>query len=422
MLNEYQLFFMDYIVNLRQTKQPKFRNSVAFMFIVYWAILVAWQNISGTEARTGIDSIIKMGLLFYFVRFYILRMNGFSSKIGSIFLLSVVLLLTAFRTETFSLSIVIAYIYPVLFMSMVYGIGDRFVISKPQLISFCNCVIVITLYAVIYAIIFCWDQFQRASSVSQAYGNELRSFFYSSHEYGLYLVSAIVSCFICLIFQPLASGFKKKIYIICMALFVINLLLTFSRTSIFALLIFMIIFSIVGKGKLRKWIRIFLIASVLILVFSADLSNFFYSIILKENNTGGRDVLLQGAFQYFSNGSIIEKIFGFGITTTRAFFGDVYEHGSVHNGYAQILLYYGIFGLVCLIIFIWSQIVACMRLIKRNRLLGALFLGLVLSASAMMFANTSIIFNSSIDSYFLTIFMFIVPKYVRNAIRYGVFE
>lgn len=392
------------------------------MFVVYWAILVVWQNISGAEARTGVDSVIKIGLLCYFVRFYIHRMKRVSSKISIVFLLSVVLLLTALRTETFSLSILIAYVYPILFMSIVYGIGDRFIISKTHFISFCHCVIVITLYAAVYAIIFCWDQFQGASSVSQAYGNELRSFFYSSHEYGLYLVSAIVSCFLCLIFQPFTSGFRKMIYIICMILFIINLLLTFSRTSIFALVIFMIIFSFIGKGKLRKWIRIFLITSILIIIFSVDFSNFFYSIVLKENHTGSRDVLLEGAFKYFSNGSIIEKIFGFGISETRFFFKNVYDHGSVHNTYVQILLYYGIVGLVCLIVFIWSQIVACVRLIKTNRLLGSLFLGLVLSASVMMFTNTAIVFTSPIDSYFLTVFMFVVPKYVRNAIQYGVFE
>ena len=412
---------MDYITNLKQSKQPKFRDNVAFMFIVYWAILVAWQNISGAEARTGVDSVIKIGLLCYFVGFYIHRMRGISPKIGFVFLLSVVLLLTALRTETYSLNIIIAYVYPILFMSMIYGVGDRFVISKSHLISFCNCVIAITLYAVMYAIIFCWEQFQGASSVSQAYGNELRSFFYSSHEYGLYLVSAIVSCFLCLVFQPLASGFKK-IYIICMVLFVINLLLTFSRTSIFALLIFMIIFFVVGKGRFRKWIGIFFIASILIVTFSADFSNYLYNIILKGNNTGGRDILLQGAFLYFSEGSIIEKLFGFGISATRTFFSDTYDHGSVHNGYVQVLLYYGIFGLVCLIVFIGSQIVAYMRLIKKNRLLGALFLGLALSASAIMFTNTTIVFNSPIDSYFLTMFMFVVPKYVRNAIQYGMFE
>lgn len=413
---------MNSIINSKQTIQPKFCDSVGFMFVLYWAILVAWQNISGVEARTGIDSVIKIGLLCYFVRFYTLRMKGISSKISTVFFLSVILLLTALRTETYSLSIFIAYVYPILFMCMVYGIGDKFVISKTHFISFCNCVIVITFYAAVYAIIFCWNQFQGASSVSQAYGNELRSFFISSHEYGLYLVSAIVSCFLCLEFQPSISSFKKMIYIICMLLFLINLLLTFSRTSILALFIIVVIFSFVGNGKLRKWTQMSLVVSVLIVLFSANFSDFFYSIVLKENQTGGRDVLLEGAFMYFSNGSIIEKIFGFGISETRTFFANTYNHGSIHNTYVQILLYYGIAGLIFLITFIWSQIVACVQLIKTNRLLGSFFLGLVLSASAMMFTNTAIVFTSSIDSYFLTIFMFIVPKYVRNAIQYGMFE
>lgn len=41
---------------------------------------------------------------------------------------------------------------------------------------------------------------------------------------------------------------------------------------------------------------------------------------------------------------------------------------------------------------------------------------------AVMMTNTTFIFNSSIDSYFLTVFAVIVPKYARNSINVGTFE
>ena len=76
----------------------------------------------------------------------------------------------------------------------------------------------------------------------------------------------------------------------------------------------------------------------------------------------------------------------------------------------------GAVGLLFLLSFLTSQIWESICFIKRDRFLGSVSLGLVLMAMLMMFTNTPIVFTSPIDSYFLTIFMFVVPKYVRNAI------
>ena len=74
-----------------------------------------------------------------------------------------------------------------------------------------------------------------------------------------------------------------------------------------------------------------------------------------------------------------------------------------------------------MIIFLLSQLYADVRLMKTNRFMGAIFTAMLISASAMMFTNTSIIFTSPIDSYFLTIVAIVVPKFVRNSINSGEF-
>ncbi len=407
-----------------QISRPKspFYKSVAFMFALYWAVLVVWQNVGRSASRGTSDMIVKLMLLGYFSLYFLRRAKEMNKKILVIFLLGISLAITFIGQEPMSLSTIIAYIYPLLFMVMVYGVGDWHMIGKKHLLAFCKCVILITLYAAVYAVIFQWDQFLTALSLSNSYGNELKSFFISNHEYGLYLVAAIVSCLMCIQMTPKMNLIWKIFYSAAILLFGVNLILTFSRTSLLALVIFLILFGVFGKGSVRKWIIIAGIAVISFIVLSSQAQNFIYEIILKENNLAGRDYLYTGAVNMYKNGNLVQKLFGHGITNARQYFESTFDHGSVHNAYLQIILYYGLVGLMALIGFLASQLIICIRFIRKDRFMGAIHLGLVVSAATMLFTNTMIIFTSPIDSYFMTIFMFIIPKYVRNAINNGTFN
>lgn len=404
-------------IRIYNQSEHSFRKNVGFMFVIYWGILVFWQNVSGAQTRGTIDTIIKIGLLAYFIGFYLRRAKVINIKIIPVFFLAFSLIITATGESQFSLSNVIAYAYPILFLSMVYGFGDGHEINRSQLVSFCNCVIGITLYAAIYAILFRWDQFAGALSLSAAYGSELCSFFISNHEYGMYLVAAIISCLLCLKYTLKINKKRKIIYIIAIALFSVNLILTFSRTSLLGLGIFLIVYCLFEKAKARKWIIMIAVAIIVIMTLSPTISTFVNNIVLKENNTAGRDVLFAQGVQYFQNGTLFEKIFGHGINAPRLYFESYYDHGSVHNGYLQVLLYYGLVGFISMSAFILHQVIVSIRFLKVDRHIGAISLALLLSAAAMMFTNTAIIFTSAIDSYFLTIFFIVVPKYLRNSAR-----
>lgn len=397
-------------------EQP-FRKSVAFMLVFYWAVLVAWQNISGTEARTTIDLVIKMGLLLYFCWFYLKRARTVSAKILWVMLLAVSLSITAVAETEFPLSNVVMYFYPVVFLAMVYGLGDKYEITKKQLITFCNWVIAITMYAAVYAIIFCWDQFASAFLITNAYNNELSSFFLSSHEYGMYLACAMISCGLCLKYDDQITPVKKMVYIAALVILALNLVLTFSRTSMAGLVVFLLVFIFVGKGSLKRWVLAGLVLVGLTILLSPKLSSFVYDIVLKRNNLAGRDGLFAAGIRYYQSGTFWEQIFGYGIQDTRKYFEYYLRHGSVHNAYLQILLYFGAVGLLYLLAFLLSQFWMSVKLLGRDHFFGAVSLGLTMMAMMMMVTNTQIVFTSPIDSYFLTMFMFVMPKYVRNAIR-----
>ncbi len=404
------------IQSASSTKTGFYRN-VSFMFVVYWGILVLWQNVSGAETRGTMDLLIKVGLMAYFVGFYLLRARAFNVKAFLVVLLAMSLMITASTESQFSLSNIVAYAYPVIILFVVYGFGDNLQINRAQLLSFCKCIIGITLYAAIYAVIFCWDQFAGAISLKYAYGNELSSFFISNHEYGMYLVAAIIACTLCLDLSEKRGSLRKVYYLAVIAFLAVNLILTFSRTSMLGLAVFLLVYVIWGKKSARKWFLLLGVAVVALLAISPKLTEFVFNIVFKGNNAAGRDVLLEQGIRYYNGGDVAQKIFGYGIYETRDYFEKHFEHGSVHNAYLQVLLYYGVIGVGMLVCFLLSQLIGGARFCKKDRYVGAVSVGLLLSAMAMMFTNTAIIFTSSIDSFFLTMFFVLIPKYVRNSIR-----
>ncbi len=126
---------------------------------------------------------------------------------------------------------------------------------------------------------------------------------------------------------------------------------------------------------------------------------------------------IKGGYHSGRYGSVFEKIFGHGVTEIQLHFEKHLSHDSVQNAYLQTLLYFGLIGCFAMIFFILSQVVDSVRFLKTDRFAGAFSLSLVLSAAAMMFTNTAIIFTSAIDSFFLTAFFILVPKYIRNSVQ-----
>ena len=395
------------------TKTGFYRN-VSFMLVVYWGILVFWQNVSGAETRGTMDLLIKVGLMIYFVGFYLLRARTFNIKGLPVLLLAISLLITASTESTFSLGNLVSYAYPVIILFVVYGFGDNLQINREQLLAFCKCVIGITLYAAIYAVIFCWDQFAGALSLNSAYGNELSSFFISNHEYGTYLVAAIVACILCLNLSEGLNTIQKMCYLVVIAFLAVNLILTFSRTSMLGLAVFLFVYVVWGKKSARKWLVSLAVVLVAVIAAFPTLTEFVWKIVFKGNNAADRDVLLEQGVRYYNNGGIIQKLFGHGIYETRNYFEKHLEHGSVHNAYLQVLLNFGLIGLGMMLSFLLSQLIGGVRIRKKDHYFSAVSVGLLLSAMAMMFTNTAIIFTSPIDSFFLTVFFVLVPKYVRN--------
>lgn len=400
------------------------KNRVEVLYLIYWLVLVVWQNFAGMTGRTTVDTFLKAGLLLIFVGYHLIKAQSVNfTKLIPIFLLLIFLSITFFTRESFSLNGLLTYYYPIIFLFCVFVLGDDFCITKKQLIWFLHGVILIVLYMVIYALIFCTDQFLSAFSISSAYGNELTSFLISNHEYSLYLAFATIGAIICFELNKDLPIKKRWYYLVVIPVFLINIILTFSRTTLLGISIALIVYVFFAKkSSLRSLIITFLVLAVCAVLFIPTIREFFLKIVLKDNNLAGRDDLTGYAIELFRKGSLGQKLFGYGDAKIRELMILKEGHSSVHNGYLQILLSFGLLPLICLAVYLIFDIIYCIMLCKYNRFLGIIFVAIVLFGTTIMITNTTILFSSPIDCFFLTMFVVSLPKLVGNSIKMKNFE
>lgn len=389
-------------------------NIIVKCLFFYWFILVLWQNLSGEESKTIASIFVKIILIIFLILSFILKFKGKLNNILYIFLFFICTLPAFFMEASYSLNIVIYYFFSWLFIFLVYGIGSDYKVDVKTYIWFLNALILTIFYAAIHALIFYYDKFINAFYISGAYGNELSSFFLSSHEYGMYLSASIISCIICL---ELSENKKWK-YIFALFILIPNLVLTYSRTAIFSTIIFFIIYILFSNKKIKRILLGLTSIVVIIFIFSNTLQDFLFNIVGKKGNVAGRDILVKIAMDYYKNASFFKQLFGSGIELVRSTLSNLTTHENTHNAYIQILLYFGVINLIWMLNFLLVIILHRWRLYKKNPFWGKKFLSIGIWCMALMIANTHLIFTSPIDCYFLTIFAIIIPKYVINYLQF----
>lgn len=400
-------------------------GKVHIVLFIYWFALLVWQNVRSVGNRGGADTLIKAGLIMFLVVYFCFNTRRLKlyTLIAS-FALALGAMCTLFFSSGISFSLLLYYLYPVFLFFIIYAVGWNAEINKKQLISLMHWVIMVVAYIVIYAIVFCRDQFTSAFSISSAYGNELSSFLISSHEYGMYLSYGIMAIFLCFEFSEHIPRWKKVLYIIGIVAFAVNLVLTFSRTSIVSFIAMFAVYAFFCAKRGTKSVLIIIIFSVILaIILVPQLNNFIIAIVFKGGNDAGRNELSQLGFTVFKEATLFQKFFGNANVIEKI--QDLSDHSNLHNGYMQMLVSNGIKGIIFLFFIICTtfygnySIRTCS---KKEKNLCRIFNGFLLAAVLTMMTNTSTLFYSSIDSYFLTLFAIIIPKYVRNSIKTGNFE
>lgn len=397
-------------------KDKKTHGSHRILFL-YWFILLLWQNITGQQARSGIDMVLKIGLIgllsyYFFSRSMTVKRNHF---IYFLILLSSVLT-TFFVDGGYSSSAVIAYVFPPLFVLLTCCVGAKQKLSMEEYLQYIRLVIYVVLYMIIYSFIFETSHFTNLSALTTAYGNELSSFLMSNLEYGMYLTFAVIGCLICLHYEN-CTKLKRFFYIAVIFLCFVNLLFTYSRTSIIASLFAVVIYTISAN---KKTIPLFLgiaVVGVYVAVQVPVIGNFITNIVFKGGTASGRDIMIQTAFSYYWGEPLINKVFGLGYSQGGEIIRQLTNHGSLHNGFVQLLFINGLLGLSIAVLFLAANIFSAIRTLRYDRFLGGVFIALGVMPIVFMMTCTAIIFHSTIDSAMLTIYSIVIPSYVRNNLK-----
>ncbi len=397
-----------------------------YFLFAYWLILLIWQNMGGGENRTGADLVIKCGLIIMLFFYYFMHMTGLRRDVLIIVMALLMIYAAAKIPDGLNLSEALYYFFPILFILLIYGAGWKFELHKDQLIQLCNMLICVVAYIAIYAVIFCFDQFANAFSITNAYGNELRSFLFSSHEYGMYLAFAIMAAILCLEFDKEGAKRLKVFYIAAIVLFSVNLILTFSRTSILTMVVMLLCYTFAfAKKHLRAIICWGAVAAALVILIVPALRDFVWTIVMKENTDAGREDLIEAAMVIFRRGDLWTKLVGTNYQYVEAMLKNSHNFSSFHNAYIQQLVcngYIGVAMLVTLTLLSLRDIYVTVKLKSEWSHLSKFFVGFALSSVVFMMFNTTVLYASSIDSYFLTLFASIVPKCVNQSIREGTFD
>lgn len=404
-------------------------NSVWLVLYIYWAGLLLWQNVRNVGNRGGLDTLVKAGLIFVLLFVFIIKAKTINlPKTVAISFYAILTIVTAIIGGSSSISEYIYYFFPIFLCFCVFALGDELTINKKQLFHFMNAVIVTVWYIVLYALVFCTDQFRNAFALTTAYGNELSSFLTSNYEYGLYLSFGMFFSIICLdIYKPRVN--LKIFYTITLVVFSLNLILTYSRTCILAFLMIVVIYLLFArKGKSRTIILSLLVFAVGVYLCSNTVNRFVDDIVFKGNVNSGRSDLVNLGIDMFRSSSLFEQLFGMEYAKFTNFVFIHTSHSSLHNSYIQTLVTGGIKGLAFLfvvLVFAFLKPVRIIRTMKNEgkyKSLMVLFVAFVVGAMIYMLTTTGSLFSSSIDSYFLTVCAIIVPKYVCNSIIAGTFD
>ena len=408
-------------------KKDKIRNKshLHINLYVYWVLLMVWQLFRPTSNRSLVDILVKVCLiLFLIVSAARIRLLYPKSNAIIFILFTFYMLLNMFVNEkAFNASIIITYFFPILFSFFFLVRLSNYQITKEEYFKFLNLIIIADLMMVGYSLIFQFDKFKNALELNNAYGNELSSFFVSNHEYALYLLLGFQSCLFCYQFITDVKHNGKTKYIFIALLFLINIVLTFSRTALLGSAVMIIVYVLLSKNNRVRNIMIFLFVVVLVLLlFSETMRNFIFKIVLKDKNDAGRFEMWEYGMRVFNESSIFEMLTGQGYSKVLNDLALYSNHKSYHNAYLQVLLQYGIIGLVFFVGVILTSILNGIKTMRKNRFLGVMFVSMSLSMIAYMLTNTTLIMQSSIDSYMLTIFIIIMPKYANNALEQNLFE
>ncbi len=393
------------------------KTKIHIVMLLYWILLISWQIFRPVTNRSFLDVIVKCCLMAIPLLYALSVTKGsIKYRISSLILLLFFLvnqMITVLVNEgSLSLSVIVT----ILFTSVSYFIYmimlDHEQLTLKQLLNLYDSFIACSFILAVYNVTFGWSRFSQILKITGAYSHETRSILKSNHEFALYLIFGIIMCIFCIKKKENRKSVIK--YYFCILFLAINLISTFSRTSILSLFVCLLILVFFYNRKAFPKYILVIGFVILFIVVCPPIRTYVFEVIMKSNTDARRLSLLTYGANLISNLDPLHLFYGIGYTDFSMELYHALQNTSLHNSYLTVLVNGGIMMFIFYTVIIVSSINTAWDCRKFDKFSGSLFLGLIVLSLLFMTTATSIIFTSQLDSYTLTMFTIIIPKYYKN--------
>lgn len=387
----------------------------AFVFIVYIIAANLFQILGIYEQYPALDSAWKAAVLLGLLGFTIFKVRKaptINRKYWPFFIaLLLYQLINPLVTGDIPGSIgeITAIAFPPISFFVFLILFNTYNINEEQLMLFMKLFVIFILYACIFNIFVNYDIITSLSTSIRSYELNLSSFFDNRNTFGFYLFLAAACNFYLIL-----KNRRNLFFYFTMLIIVGSLLLTLSRSSMVALLVFLLAFLIL-ENRIKLYFKYF-VACVGIIVAIAtipSLNEFITNNVIREEaGLSGRDAVYSQAAGLLNTGKDI--LFGIGYNSSQAQLEQQTGYTSAHNTYLAILMRGGV---LLLSFFIVAMIFAANKMAKvrqHNQQLGNFFIALLISYLVYSFTESQVIFFSSVTSFTITTFIIFIPLYLSN--------
>lgn len=246
--------------------------------------------------------------------------------------------------------------------------------------------------------------------------NPYESFFGQRNDFGLILVFSIISC----IYFYINTSKRKFIYIIVALILLFNLVLTFSRASYLALLIFALVFLIINVKKRSKLFVVFCIILIVFFIIyqTNDVVKEFVNVYMIRSEAGltGRNLLWNKAISLLN---VPTSLFGRGMGIYQVVLENDQLSGGTgfHNMYLDFFVSGGGVYLLVFAYMIYRVLVSIKEINKKQSENGKFYLAIVMALLIYSFFEVSKIFDLNLRSILQTYFTILLPILHANALR-----
>ena len=229
-------------------------------------------------------------------------------------------------------------------LATVSVLSSKPILTKKGISVIFFAVVCFGVFAALYAMVF---QFDALRGVITGQNVDLNSWSYHSFfdQRNIFAEMTLFSLF--------AAGgsyyfSRKKRYLLCIALFLFQILITNSRSSTIVALLFIALLTFFSARRYRVFLVCLFSIIVILLLFSVDiygyLSGYFTHYGTRTSNENRTDMWIQG-LSLLSEGTA--ALFGYGAGSSSNALLITYGVGSFHNAYIEILFEGGVIRFIC---------------------------------------------------------------------------